>query len=51
VPHRIKSVDERFASSSVLDTRGSYAATFAKPGEYRYFCSIHPTMTGKVVVA
>jgi len=51
VPHRIKSADDRFTSSSVLDTRASYAATFTKPGEYPYFCSIHPTMTGKVIVA
>jgi Icc protein len=51
VPHRIKSANDRFASSSVLDTRASYNATFSKPGEYPYFCSIHPTMTGKVIVA
>ena len=23
---------------------------FTAPGEYEYFCSIHPRMTGKVVV-
>jgi plastocyanin len=51
VPHRIKSSDDRFASSGVLDTRASYAATFSKPGEYPYFCSIHPTMTARIVVS
>jgi len=48
--HRIKSANGQFASSPVLDTRASYPATFAKPGEYPYFCSIHPTMTGKIIV-
>jgi len=51
VPHRIQSSDNRFAGSGVLDTRASYAATFSKPGEYPYFCSIHPTMTGRIVVS
>src|SRR6266513_1927005 len=48
--HRIKSANDQFASSPVLDTRATYAATFAKAGEYPYFCSIHPTMTGKIIV-
>jgi plastocyanin len=50
VPHRIWSANDRFPPSPVLDTRASYVATFAKSGEYPYFCSIHPTMTGKIVV-
>jgi plastocyanin len=48
--HRIKSANGQFASSPVLDTRASYPLTFAKAGEYPYFCSIHPTMTGKLIV-
>ncbi|MFN2602156.1 MAG: metallophosphoesterase [Gemmatimonadaceae bacterium] len=48
--HRIQSANGQFASSPVLDTRASYPATFAKAGEYPYFCSIHPTMTGKIIV-
>ncbi len=50
VPHRIQSADAKFTASSVLDTKASYAVTFTKPGEYPYFCSIHPTMTGSIVV-
>jgi 3',5'-cyclic-AMP phosphodiesterase len=50
VPHRIQSTDGKFAPSTVLDTRGSYGMTFAKAGRYPYFCSIHPTMTGSIVV-
>jgi len=34
----------------VLDTDQSYTFTFTKAGEYPYFCSLHPHMTGKVVV-
>ncbi len=36
--------------SSMLDTDGSYEASFDKPGDYRYFCGIHPMMTGEVIV-
>ena len=50
VPHRIQSANARFAPSSVLDTRASYGVTFTKPGQYAYFCSLHPTMTGSIVV-
>jgi len=34
----------------VLDTDEKYSFTFSKAGMYPYFCSIHPKMTGKVVV-
>jgi plastocyanin len=33
-----------------MDTDGRFSTTFAKPGTYGYFCSLHPHMTGKVVV-
>ncbi len=49
VPHKIVSTDKKF-SSPVLDTDGRFSYTFATPGTYRYFCSIHPTMTGMVIV-
>jgi plastocyanin len=29
---------------------GSYTHKFDKPGEYNYFCQIHPTMVGKIIV-
>jgi plastocyanin len=50
VPHRIQSANTKFAPSTVLDTKAAYTVKFSKPGEYPYFCSIHPIMTGKVVV-
>ena len=49
LPHTVVAVDKSFRSKP-LDTGDSFSFTFAKPGEYAYFCSIHPMMTGKVVV-
>ncbi|MGH7623106.1 MAG: plastocyanin/azurin family copper-binding protein, partial [Gemmatimonadaceae bacterium] len=51
VAHRIKSADDKFAPSPLLDTKGVYSVRLPNRGEYSYFCSLHPTMTGKVVVA
>ena len=49
IPHNVVSEDKSF-KSKVLDTDEEFTYTFAKPGTYTYFCSIHPKMTGKVVV-
>jgi plastocyanin len=48
-PHTVTAVDKSFRSKP-LDTGDRYSFTFAKPGEYAYFCSLHPMMTAKVVV-
>jgi amicyanin len=37
--------------SPVLQPGASYSYTFTKPGTYSYYCTIHPFMTGKVVVS
>ena len=49
IPHTVVSDDQSF-KSRVLDTDEKFAFTASKPGTYRYFCSIHPKMTGTVVV-
>jgi plastocyanin len=49
IPHTVRAVDGSFRSKA-MDTADSYAFTFAKPGVYSYFCSLHPKMVGKVVV-
>jgi plastocyanin len=49
IPHTVVSDDKTF-KSKVLDTDEQFAYTFTKPGTYSYFCSIHPKMTGKIVV-
>jgi plastocyanin len=49
IPHTVVSDDQTF-KSKVLDTDEKFTFTASKPGTYSYFCSIHPKMTGKVVV-
>jgi plastocyanin len=49
VPHTVVSVDHKFKSRA-LDTDESFSFTFQDPGTYEYFCSVHPKMTGKIVV-
>jgi plastocyanin len=49
IPHTSVSEDKLF-KSKVMDTDDQFAYTFSKPGTYKYFCSIHPKMTGTVVV-
>jgi len=49
IPHTVVS-DEKVFKSKVLDTDEKFSFTFTKPGTYGYFCSVHPKMTGKVVV-
>jgi plastocyanin len=49
IPHTVVSTDGVF-KSKVLDTDEKFTFTFDKPGTYPYFCSIHPKMTGRVIV-
>ena len=49
IPHTVVSTDGVF-KSRVLDTDETFSFTFDKPGTFPYFCSIHPKMTGTVVV-
>jgi plastocyanin len=49
IPHTSVSTDGVF-KSKVLDTDEQFSYTFTKPGTYPYYCTIHPKMTGKVVV-
>jgi amicyanin len=48
-PHAIAAKDGSFHGPG-MDTHGTYSFTFTKPGTYGYICSIHPFMTGTVVV-
>ena len=48
MPHTVVSPNN--FRSKVLDTEGIYSFTFITPGTYKYFCSLHPHMTGTIVV-
>ena len=49
IPHTVVSTDKEF-KSKVLDTDEKFSTTLSKAGTFTYFCSIHPKMTGTVVV-
>jgi plastocyanin len=49
IPHTIVAKNKAFRSKT-LDTDNQFSFTFATPGEYDYFCSLHPHMVGKIVV-
>jgi len=49
IPHTVVSTDGIF-KSKVRDTDEKFSYTFTKAGTYPYFCSVHPKMTGMVVV-
>ena len=49
IPHTVMNPDKVF-KSKVLDTDEKFSFTFSTPGTFTYFCSIHPKMTGTVVV-
>jgi plastocyanin len=49
IPHTAVSTDGVF-KSKVMDTDEKFSYTFTKAGTYSYYCSIHPKMTGQVVV-
>jgi amicyanin len=48
-PHTLAAKDGSFHSPGI-DTHGTYSFTFSTAGSYDYICSIHPFMTGTVVV-
>jgi plastocyanin len=49
VPHTVVSNTKTF-SSKALDTDDQYSHVFATAGTYPYYCSVHPHMTGQIIV-
>ena len=49
IPHTVTSTTLAFRSKA-LDTDDKFSFTFTTPGSYKYFCSLHPHMTGTIVV-
>ena len=48
-PHTVTDQGRVFRSAA-LDTKDRFSYTFATPGEFTYFCTLHPMMVGKIVV-
>jgi plastocyanin len=49
IPHTVASSSKLFKSKA-LDSEDKFSFTFTTPGTYEYFCSLHPHMTGAIVV-
>jgi plastocyanin len=49
-PHTVVSVEKQFKKSNALDTDQTFTITAGAPGTYTYFCSVHPKMTGTIIV-
>ena len=49
IPHTVVSTTKQFKSKA-LDTDDKFSFMFTAPGSYNYFCSLHPHMTGTIVV-
>src|SRR5262249_6557619 len=51
IPHTATSADKpRMFNSGALDTDQEFSFVFERPGTYRYFCAVHPKMTGQIIV-
>jgi plastocyanin len=49
LPHNVVDANGGFRSKA-LDTDETFARVFDKPGEFVYFCGLHPQMQGKIIV-
>jgi plastocyanin len=48
IPHTVVSAGK--FRSKAMDTDGTFSFTFTAAGDYQYFCSLHPHMTGMIKV-
>ena len=48
-PHTVTSSEKVFASPG-LDADETFSYTFTTPGAYTYHCTLHPQMTGTIIV-
>jgi plastocyanin len=49
IPHTVVLADGKVRSKA-LDTDDSYVYVFDKPGDFVYFCGLHPQMKGEIKV-
>ncbi|MGF6125271.1 plastocyanin [Pseudomonas frederiksbergensis] len=50
IPHTVAETHKVFRSGA-LDTNDTFSYVFNTPGEFEYFCALHPQMIGKIVVS
>jgi amicyanin len=50
IPHNVRATGGATWKCPVMDTGGTCDIPFKTPGEFTYFCALHPKMTGKVIV-
>ena len=48
-PHTATATDKRF-NSKTLENGDRFSTEFNQPGIYKYYCALHPKMTGQVIV-
>ena len=48
-PHTATATDKRF-NSKTLENGDQFSTEFNQPGIYKYYCALHPKMTGQVIV-
>ena len=48
-PHTATATDKRF-NSKTLENGDRFSMEFTQPGIYKYYCALHPKMTGQIVV-
>jgi plastocyanin len=48
-PHTATATDKRF-NSKTLENGDRFSTEFKAPGTYKYYCALHPKMTGQIIV-
>ena len=48
-PHTATATDKRFHSKT-LENGDRFSTEFTAPGTYKYYCALHPKMTGQIIV-
>jgi plastocyanin len=48
-PHTATATDKRF-NSKTLENGDRFSTEFNAPGTYKYYCALHPKMTGQIIV-
>ena len=48
-PHTATATDKSF-NSKTLENGDRFSTEFTTPGTYKYYCALHPKMTGQIIV-